>query len=255
MQALFVTWSPLWSNRLMRMGGLGKKKRGGGADFWNQEYRTGDHLALSIKPSEDFVKFLRWLERESGRTYLNPTMSALDLGCGNGRNLSYLGTTYGMRGVGIDISSQAIAQAKNLSTGLPLTYEVRSIAGDLPVADESQMLVLDMMASHVLTHAERAHLHREIFRVLRPGGFYLLKTFLSDDDRHAKRLLKENPGKEEGSYIHPVIGVAEYVFGEDEIIGLVEENFIVRKSLKSHGHLRKAGTAKRRSITIYAQKG
>lgn len=232
--------------------GRGKKKVGAG--FWDREYKKGDHLAISVNPSEDMEKFLRWLERETGRACLNPTMSALDLGCGNGRNLIHLGKTYNMRGVGYDISSQAIAQAKALSTDLQLKYEVRSIAGDIALPDNSQMLVLDMMASHVLTHVERAKLHSEVLRVLKPGGWYYLKTFLLDEDRNAKRLLKENPGKEEGSYIHPLIGVAEYVFSEEDIISLVEKNFTIHKVLKSHRHLIKGAAAKRRSISIYAQK-
>jgi len=232
--------------------GRGKKKVGDG--FWNREYKKGDHLAISTNPSEDMEKFLRWLERETGRACLNPTMSALDLGCGNGRNLFYLGKTYNMRGIGYDISSQAIAQAKKMSEGLQLQYEVRSIAGDLSLPDNSQMLVLDMMASHVLTHEERAHLHEEVVRVLKPGGWYYLKTFLLDEDRNAKRLLRDNPGEEEGSYIHPLIGVAEYVFSEEDIIALVEKNFTIHKVLKSHRHLVKGAPAKRRSISIYAQK-
>ncbi len=231
-----------------------QKRNKSGVLFWETEYKTGNHLALSTNPSEDFLKFLRWLERESGRKDLNPTMSAIDLGCGNGRNLMYLGQTYSMRGIGIDISTQAIAQATKASSGMQLKFQVGSIADALPVADESQILAIDAMSSHVLSHAERKHLFGEVARVLRPGGWYFFKTFLLDEDTHAKRLLRDNPGSEEGSYIHPVIGVAEYVFGEDEIISLVEEYFSVHKTLKSHGHLRKGTAAKRRSISIYAQK-
>jgi SAM-dependent methyltransferase len=231
-----------------------KKGRKVGADFWNHEYGSAEHLALSTNPSEDLLKFLRWLERESGRQYLNPTMSAMDLGCGNGRNLLLLAKTYAMRGIGYDISATAIAQAKKLASGLPLSFDVRSIAEPIPQKDASQALVLDMMASHVLTHHERAAMHEEILRILRPGGWFFLKTFLADEDPHARRLLRENPGKEAGSYIHPVIGVAEYVFTEADIVALVEQRFTVHKVLKSHGHLRKAGSQKRRSISIYAQK-
>jgi sarcosine/dimethylglycine N-methyltransferase len=207
------------------------KRLKNGAAFWNQEYTKGEHLALSVNPSEDMLKFLRHLERESGRAHLNPTMSALDMGCGNGRNLNYLATTYGMRGVGYDISDQAIKQARVRANGLALTYETRSIAEPLPLPNSSQILVLDMMASHVLTHEEREREHEEIHRVLRPGGWFFLKTFLLDEDRHAKRLLKENPGKESGSYIHPIIGVAEYVFSEEDIVSLVEKRFMIHKVL------------------------
>ena len=231
-----------------------KKKRRSGANFWDAEYSKADNLAISTGPSGDMLDFLRWLERETGRSVLNPTMSALDLGCGNGRNLNYLGKTYGMHGYGFDISIEAIKQAQKLAEGLHLKFDVGSIANPLSLPDNSQILALDLMVSHVLTHAEREQEHEEIKRVLRPGGWFLLKTFLLDEDRHAERMLRENPGPEVGSYIHPVIGVTEYVFSEADIVSLVEKRFLVRKVVKSHRHKSKDGAGKRRSIVIYAQK-
>lgn len=230
------------------------KKKRTGTNFWDEEYKTGSHLALSDEPSEDFLKFLRHLEREEGRAHLNPTMSVLDLGCGNGRNLIYVSKTYHMRGWGCDISASAIGQAKRMATGMPLTFEVRSLSGAYTQPDASQALIIDAMASHVLSHHEREVLHDEVYRMLRPGGWYFFKTFLLDEDKHAARLLKENPGPEAHSYIHPVIGVPEYVFGEDDLITLLEKRFTVQKVLKSHGHLRKGDDAKRRSISLYCQK-
>ncbi len=233
-----------------------KRKRfaGKGQEFWNKEYKTGNHLALSQNPSEDLAKFTRWLERAYGREYLNPLASVLDLGCGNGRNLIYLAKNFGMKGVGYDISHEATAQAKRGSVDLKIEYQTRSIAQPLLVPDESQTLVLDMMTSHFLKHEERVNLLNEIVRVLRPGGWLFLKTFLRDEDEHAERLLRESPAEEAGSYIHPKIGLAEHVFTETEIDQALAGKFHVEKTLKSHGHLRKGSGGKRRSISVYAQK-
>ena len=226
------------------------KGKAGGAAFWDREYKSADHLSLSEEVSEDLAKFTRHLEREYKRTYLNPLASVLDLGCGNGRNLIYLAKTYGMRGIGFDISGTAISQAKSASVGLPLTYETRSIAPPLSVPDGSQTLVLDMMTSHFLSGAEREELYREIYRVLKPSGWLFLKTFLRDEDTHAARLLREHPAEESGSYIHPEIGVSEHVFTEEEIGAALGAHFTVHKILKSHRHRE----GKRRSISLYAQK-
>jgi len=233
-----------------------KRKRfaGKGQSFWNAEYRSGNHLALSNNPSEDLAKFTRWLERGYGRTYLNPTVSVLDLGCGNGRNLIYLAKNFGIKGIGIDNSSEAISQAKRASANLPLEYQIRSIANPLLIQDNSQTFVLDMMTSHFLKSDGRTNLRQEIIRVLKPDGWLFWKTFLRDEDEHAERLLRENPAEETGSYIHPKIGLAEHVFTETEIESVLSEHFFIRKILKSHGHLRKGHTGKRRSISIYAQK-
>lgn len=207
-----------------------------------------------MNPSEDLMKFTRWLLRTTGRSLLNVTSSVLDLGCGNGRNLIWLSGTYGVRGVGYDISEEAVRQARRYSEneGLALTYEARSIAGSLALPDASQSLVLDLMTSHFLNAVEREVLILEIHRVLMPGGFLCYKTFLLDEDAHAKRMLQERPGTESQTYIHPKIGVAEHVSTEDEIVDTYGKHFNVLKIHKSHRHTGKG--AKRRSITVYFQK-
>lgn len=225
-----------------------------GQAFWNEEYREAGHFALSETQSEDLEKFTRWLRREYGDSVLNVTASVLDLGTGNGRNLCWLSATFGARGIGYDISTEAVKQARARATheGLPLTFEARSIAGVLGVPDESQTIVLDMMTSHFLKEAERRVLIDEIYRVLKPGGFLFYKTFLLDEDRHAKRMIKENPAGEENTYIHPEIGVAEHVSSEEEIEALYGEKFEIKKIERSHRHRGKF--AKRRSVTLYLEK-
>lgn len=229
-----------------------KDGRENSGKFWNKEYKGANHLALSENPSEDLMKFTRWLERENGRKFLNPLCNVLDLGCGNGRNLIWLTQNFGTRGIGYDISNEAIALAQQLSEGLPIEYQTRSIAELLPLPDTSQTLVLDMMTSHFLKAAERANLIAEITRVLKPSGWLFWKTFLLDEDPHAKRMLRENPADEAGSYIHPKIGVAEHVFTKDEVIEALAPYFTIHKITKSHGHRGPAG--KRRSMSIYAER-
>lgn len=231
-----------------------KRRKRSGQAFWDAEYKEGGHLALSINPSEDLEKFTRWLVRETGRTLLNVTASVLDLGCGNGRNLIWLSETFGVRGVGYDISHEAVSQAKQrtASLGLPLSYEARSIAGTIPLPDNSVTIALDMMTSHFLNATERDALIEEIHRVLKPGGFLFYKTFLLDEDRHAERMLRENPGEEKHTYIHPEIGVAEHVSTEAEIVERYGRYFTIHKVHKSHRH--KGKYAKRRSVTFYFEK-
>ncbi len=231
-----------------------KKKNRHGTAFWDQEYTKAEHLALSEEASGDLKKFCRWLERQTKRTLLNPLNSSIDLGCGNGRNLIYLAKEFGLRGIGYDSSGAAIKEAKRLSEGLELHFETRSMAGELIVPDETQTIALDMMSSHFLKKEERLLLRDEIHRTLKPGGFLFMKTFLSDGDLHTKRLLEENPGNEPGSYIHPVIGVQEYVYSEAELTEFLEEKFIVEKIYTSHKHKAKGKAWKRRTISVYAQK-
>ncbi len=233
--------------------------------FWNRQYARPTHLALSDEPAEDLVKFTRWLERNYGRKFLNVTTQALDLGCGNGRNLIFLAKEFGMRGVGYDAAQTAIAQAKKNSQGLPIQFFVRSLAETIPLPDASVTLALDMMSSHVLRQAEREHLRAEVLRVLKPEGWLFFKSFLLEEDVHAKRLLKENPAEEEGMYIHPEIGVAEYVWTEEALREFFASprqssngggsHFTLHKIEKSHKHRHADRTAwKRRTVCAYLEK-
>ncbi len=224
-------------------------------NFWDKEYKTSKHLALSSSVSEDLEKFARFLERGWKREFLNPFGRVLDLGSGNGRNLIYLAENYGMQGTGYDISGVATALAEKASEGLPIVYETRSISEPLPLPDASQNIVLDMMTSHFLKKAEREALRAEIHRVLKPGGWLFFKSFLAEEDIHARRLLRDYPADEKGAYIHPELGVYEYVWEEDAVEEFFGKDFEMHKFHKSHRHLLKNGTAgKRRTFSAYLQK-
>jgi ubiquinone/menaquinone biosynthesis C-methylase UbiE len=231
-----------------------KKRKVHGAAFWDQEYTNPQHLKLSERESGDLAKFTRWVIRQKRGDILSVGYSAIDAGCGNGRNLIWLANEFDMKGVGVDISSAAIAQARRASHDLDIKYEVGSAGAPLPASDESQSLALDMMTSHFLTKAERQGLLDELWRTMMPGGFLFMKTFLRDEDRHTERLLQEFPGPEEGSYIHPVMGVPEHVYRESEIKDFLSEKFIIRQLYRSHRHKSKDGNGKRRTISIYAEK-
>jgi len=224
-----------------------------GSTFWNKEYINAEHLALSTNPSEDLIKFIRWLEREHHYAIPNPNWVVFDVGCGNGRNLIHLAKEYGVHGGGFDISSHAITQGKEASHDLPLAFTLRSLKEPLKKDTDSQNLVLDMMASHVLDQDERIALRDEIDRVLKPDGWLFMKTFLLDEDRNAARMLKEHAADEPGSYIHPNIGILEHVYRESELIAFLEPRFTIHRITRSHQHLRDGRPHKRRSICVYAQ--
>jgi SAM-dependent methyltransferase len=233
----------------------------GKKNFWDTQYKKPTHLELSDEASEDLEKFARYLVREHGKKYLNVTTKAVDLGCGNGRNLIYLAKEFGVHGLGYDTSKEAVEQAKKKASGVTVNYnirlafEVRSIAEPIPLPDASVMLALDMMSSHVLLRADRERLRSEVLRVLRPEGWLFFKSFLLEEDANAARMLKEFPGPEEGTYMHPEIGVPEYVWTEESLRDFFEPHFTIHKLEKSYKHRRKDGTAwKRRTVSVYLQK-
>ena len=225
-----------------------------GATFWDREYTNPEYLKLSERESADLAKFTRWIIRQKRGDVLAVGNSAVDAGCGNGRNLIWLANEFEMKGIGVDISSAAIAQARRASHGLDITYQVGTAGAPIEAKNESQSLALDMMTSHFLTKEERLALRDELWRTLQPGGFLFMKTFLRDEDGHTARLLRESPGPEESSYIHPVMGVPEYVYSEANLKEFLSEKFIIRQLYRSHRHRSKDGHGKRRTISIYAEK-
>lgn len=230
------------------------KRARGGATFWDHEYARGGHLKLSTEAAEDLKKFGRWLARQNQSTFITPPGRVVDFGCGNGRNLIYLAQTFGITGIGYDLSAAAIKQARVASKDLPLTYEVRSIAGLFPkLADHSQDVALDMMTSHFLNQTERTRFLQELKRILKPGGYLMMKTHLADGDAHTARLLREAPAAEPNAYIHPLMGVSEYVYSEATLREYLEPAFTIEKVYRSHKHTLRGRARKRRTITVYAR--
>jgi SAM-dependent methyltransferase len=197
---------------------------------------------------------LHWIDKNiDGGMVLGDNSVVYDIGCGNGRNLMYLAQEFGVSGYGFDISREAIDTAVYNSKNLDLNFSIKALNGSIDMPDNSVDLVLDMMVSHFLEAAERDKLRTEIARVLKPGGWLFYKTFLLDNDRNAKKLLREYPAGEDGSYVHPKMGVLEHVSTEDEIKEKYGEYFILHRVLKSHKHLRNGRAYKRRSVSVYAQ--
>ena len=225
-------------------------------DFWNKEYKTEGHFALSMNPSEDLMKFTRWLDRnrEKGTPRLGNKTVVLDLGSGNGRNLIWLAEEFGCKGIGYDISDEGVKQAKKAGEELPIEFTVRSIEGKLDIPDESVDIVLDMMTSHFLKEKERTELFNEIVRVLKPGGYLFFKSFFAEGDIHVRRLLRDNPADEKHSYIHPKLGVYEHVWTEAELDEFFGASFEEKKIEKSHKHIVRDRAFKRRTVSLYLQK-
>lgn len=97
-------------------------------------------------------------------------------------------------------------------------------------------------------------LRDEIVRVLKPEGWFMYKTFLLEEDINARRLMRENPGEEKNTYIHPTIGTTEHVSTEDGIREFYEPYFEILKIEKTGKHILHGKAGKRRSIIVYMRK-
>lgn len=229
--------------------------------FWNEEYKDPRHFALSAEPSGDLEKFARWALRNKREDLLSRYSFIVDAGCGNGRNLIYLAKAFGAKGIGYDLSDVAVTQAAAAARGLPVTFVVQDIASPIPADDESADIILDLMSSHYLDEAGRERFKQEVTRVLKPGGYLVMKSFLATGDIHTKKLLagkqrgkRIEKGSEKGSYIHPLIGAEEHVWTEREIDEFWAGTLSLVKFEKSYGHLKGGRAAKRRYFVAYFEK-
>lgn len=224
-------------------------------NFWNDEYTKAKHLTLSDEPAEDLQKFVRWVLRNAEWPPFPKGGFVLDIGCGNGRNIIALCREAGMNGLGIDISGVALAQARVAAKDLKIEFKEQSATKQFPLEDQSVDVVLDMMTTHFLNEKERTELLTEIVRVIKPYGWLFFKTFILEDDAHAKRLLAEYPAGERNSYIHPRINALEHVWTENELIDFFSPYFKIYKMLKSYKHISSDGKPyKRRTISLYMER-
>jgi cyclopropane-fatty-acyl-phospholipid synthase len=111
---------------------------------------------------------------------LRPGMRVLDIGCGWGSALQFAAERYGVEGVGVTISREQAALARELCAGLPIDIRLQ----DYRDLDEPFDRILSLgMFEHVGHKNYRAYM-RVVARCLQPGGLFLLHTFGGNTSVH-----------------------------------------------------------------------
>ena len=130
------------------------------AEVWTKLARTGYDI---FRDGLNTPAFLAMLPEVDG-------LAGLDLGCGEGHNTRLLAER-GARMTGIDISPAFVRYAREVEEAHPsgIRYEVAS-AVELPFEGTSFDFVTAFMSLMDIPETERVL--AEIFRVLRPSGFF-----------------------------------------------------------------------------------
>ncbi len=183
-------------------------------ELWEEFYKDGKYIMWS--PSEAIVKFFGRISKKmdiKGK-------SALDFGCGVGRNTFYM-SSIGLQGYGIDISGKAIEIAKK-RRDTEKSYAVFEVydGSIIPFGDNT----FDFVISHgVLDHvlfAKAKELMKEIYRILKPKGLLELEIHSTYDTRYKK-------GKKIENNIYIIEdecekGLPQHFFDRDELEELIE---------------------------------
>jgi ubiquinone/menaquinone biosynthesis C-methylase UbiE len=139
-------------------------------EYWEDAYGSGDYRVHwdYAYPSQELVTIIA--------LGLIPTgASVLDVGCGAGREAVFLAQS-GFNVIGLDFSEKALAIAKRRSVAAGVS--VRWLCGnvsDIPLGDNSVDFVNDRGCLHHVPEKTRTQYGREIARVLRSGGYILLR--------------------------------------------------------------------------------
>jgi ubiquinone/menaquinone biosynthesis C-methylase UbiE len=170
---------------------------------WEKEYTEEKKLPSTKNtqhPSRALVSFVeKFPSEEKGM--------AVDLGSGNGRNSFYLANNGFEKVLGIEFAKPAVDFAQNRVEELGLHNKVsfinESLTEGIPLADESADLIIDMFVLHALNQKDREKILKEIKRVLKPNGYYLISTIGAEGEA-AKDNMRKNPGPEKNSYSYLV---------------------------------------------------
>lgn len=221
---------------------------------WEREYRNPQLITKDDKPQKDVLRFFKFLKKDKGMPLEN--LKILDLGSGVGRNSNYL-AEMGNNVVGFEISKTAIklAEIRAKSLGLDVDYQHFNIGAVYNFEDNLFDLVLDITSSNALNKKERDIYLSEVFRVLKPGGYFFVRGLCKDGDKNAKKLIKISPGSEKDTYINKEMGLTEKIFSRDNFVDTYSKYFKIIELFKKTGYTKFGGQSYKRNFWLaYMQK-
>jgi SAM-dependent methyltransferase len=121
----------------------------------------------------------------------HPPGRALDLGCGTGTNVITL-ARHGWSVMGVDVSCLAIRKARQKAANVD--GEIRFSQGDVVELQDIEGpfdLALDIGCFHSLETIEKERYLDNVAQRIRPGGTYLLYTWLAPEGEQSRRRMRE----------------------------------------------------------------
>lgn len=148
-----------------------KQRRASGKPGWSDNYKEKGERLLTIIRTHSIVNKGRFLE----------------LGCGAG-NITLFMAENGFEAYGIDIIPEAINWAKERMKGLSAKADfcVGSVVELKPYTDSFFDLVWDEACLHCVIGPDRAVCLANIFRIVKPGGFFMAGASLVNEGIHER---------------------------------------------------------------------
>lgn len=196
--------------------------------IWDAEHEKPQVLKQmdSAEGSSGVVKFWDFLKEEgvsSGR--------GLEMGCGKGRNVIWL-AKQGIDAYGFDFSPVAIKEAEKRAQASKLSsathFSVQDATKEWQYESDFFDFGIDCFATTDIESLEgRQVAIKEMFRVLKPGGYFLAYLLSTDDEFH-KGMIENSPTEERNAFLHPSTGKFEKAYDEKDIQDLYGEFGMVK---------------------------
>ena len=168
-----------------------------------------------------------------------PAERALDVGCGVGHTLRRLAPLVAFA-VGADATFEMMQAGRDSVVTAPNTGFAQSDATALPFADASFDLATCRLAAHHFTDAAAAF--RDVRRVLRPGGRFVLVDNYAPDDPALDTFINELEKLRDASHVrnHTIAGWRELL--EDAGLRTSIESELMTTKITTEGWLERSQT-------------
>lgn len=136
---------------------------------WDSDYESGNFTHWEpIGQSPELAALI-------AARLIGKNAKILDVGCGGGLDTIFM-AQHGFRLAGVDLSKQAleIARERADNAGVRVDWLVGSVF-DLPIESGTFDFVLDRGLLHLIEDNDRAEYSSELFRVLKPLGFAVIR--------------------------------------------------------------------------------
>ena len=178
-------------------------------ELWLKEYLSNKGIPSSVKTSPSgsvkwFMKFLKSKGITSG--------NVLDLGCGKGRNSLFFAKN-GFSVSAIDFVPEIVNDLAGKTKGSNISCFCQSVAEKLPFASDSFDVIIDVYCyRYLLSESKQENYRKELFRVLKKNGHYLLSLANIDDSFFGSLVVEDT-----NIITDPVTGLKSVLYTEDMI--------------------------------------